>query len=739
MRDKLRKRKIRNAIIIASIFFVFFEVLSILRSNYGQKNNAANQKESFVEINVNGAKPVKKPLPEKWKACEGDDSLRALKNFDDSNWKVVSPVLDLEKNEINFKGICWFRCYFKIDSSLLNKVFGLKIQHLGASEFYLDGKYLDGFGTVSHLPDSEETYRPSTAILISLPDTLDHTMAVRYSNHSYLKNREKYQEKNAGITISFLPDGNFFYRETAAIDDLLFYFTILFGFFITLSSVHLLIYLFYRKHIQNLFYSLFVFIFSLLALMPYLYIKITNPQALLSFEHNVILIVILFFLSIVACLHSLFKPKLWKRMFLIQAILCLAIIFIHYSNVLTVIKGNLLLSLVLFAIIESVRTVILGIKKKYPGAGIIGTGVLVFFLFISILFIDAFITENISFNQDTSIYMITLAIISIISIPLSMSIYLARNFALTNNNLSLKLEEVEELSAKSLAQEKEKQFLLENQNITLEKQVTERTFEITAQKKIIEEKNKDIIDSINYARRIQSAMLPEESYFKSVFKNSFILYQPRDIVSGDFYYATELNNHKLIIAADCTGHGVPGALMSMVGSNIINKLTHENSIVDPKILLESLHTQLRHALKQDQKGSANRDGMDVAAVLITTTEVIYAGANRPLIYFDKDSQLQEIKATKTPIGGSHIDNVTIEQHNLPIEKIKQFYLFSDGFADQFGGPDGKKLMVSKFKIWLGQIISMSVEEQHRFLLNEFLKWKQDTEQVDDVMVIGVKI
>jgi serine phosphatase RsbU (regulator of sigma subunit) len=319
-----------------------------------------------------------------------------------------------------------------------------------------------------------------------------------------------------------------------------------------------------------------------------------------------------------------------------------------------------------------------------------------------------------------------------------MSIYLARNFALTNNNLEQKLTEVEDLSAKSIEQEKEKQHILENQNVTLEKQVTERTFEITEQKKIIEEKNKDIIDSINYAKRIQSAMLPDEAAFKAIFDNSFVLYMPRDIVSGDFYYATEINGSKLIIAADCTGHGVPGALMSMVGCNIINKLTFENKIIEPKVVLETLHTQLRQALKQDVKGSVNRDGMDVAAVLITDKNVIYASANRPLIYFDNDHQLLELKATKTPIGGSHIESVNIEQHILPKENIRQLYLFSDGFADQFGGPEGKKLMVSKFKLWLSQIINLSVGEQHRFLEKNFTGWKKESEQVDDVMVIGIR-
>ncbi|MGZ3920210.1 MAG: SpoIIE family protein phosphatase [Bacteroidia bacterium] len=734
-----RKKRIKIAIIIALLFFTFFSVLTTLRSKYGPKHKITSDADQSVQFSVGADKKTHNPLPEKWKFKAGDDKLWADKNFNDSTWNTLPLQIDVSKNSNkSFKGIGWFRCRFKIDSSLINKVFALKFEHLGASEIFLDGKLIGEFGNVSQDPAKEVTERPLWPLLVNIQDTLSHTIAIRYSNHSYLTNYNKYDEKSGGVQVTFIPEATAFYYEIDGIETILFWFIILFAFFITLSIVHLLIYLFYHKLVENLYYSVFVFVFSLLALAPYVYIKTSAPPYWLAFREYSIFIVILFFLSIVACLHSLFRPKLWKRMFVIEVILCIVISIVHFSS-LGGIEANLIFVLVLFGIIESVRTVIFGMKKKYPGAAIIGSGVLIFFLFIGILFVDAFVTEHIGFSGDTSIYLITLVFISIISIPLSMSIYLARNFALTNNNLEAKLIEVKELSAKSMEQEKEKQLLLENQNVMLEQQVTERTYEIREQKKIIEEKNKDIIDSINYARRIQAAMLPEESYFKSVFSNSFILYQPRDIVSGDFYYATELNGHKLIIAADCTGHGVPGALMSMVGSNIINKLTHENSIVEPKVVLESLHTQLRQALKQDQKGSANRDGMDVVAVLIKETEIIYAGANRPLIYFDHENQLQEIKATKTPIGGSHIENVIIEQHSIPLNKVKQFFLFSDGFADQFGGPDGKKLMVSKFKSWLSQVIAMPVEEQYSFLLNEFTRWKKDTEQVDDVMVIGVKI
>jgi serine phosphatase RsbU (regulator of sigma subunit) len=306
--------------------------------------------------------------------------------------------------------------------------------------------------------------------------------------------------------------------------------------------------------------------------------------------------------------------------------------------------------------------------------------------------------------------------------------------------------EVEDLSKQTIEQEKEKQKILLNQKKLLEEQVLERTFEITEQKKIIEEKNKDIIDSINYAKRIQTAILPELNFFKSVFNDLFIIYQPRDIVSGDFYYVTEINNLKILFIADCTGHGVPGALMSMVGSNLIHKIIHENKIFEPKDILQVLHVELRQALKQDQNESQNRDGMDAAIVVLKDDKLIYAGANRSMLYFNKVNELCEVKPTKTPIGGSHILTIEIVQTSLNKNDIKEFYLFSDGFADQFGGlnsedknSSGKKLMISRFKNWLSETLNYTLEDKETFLTTEFKKWKGNLEQVDDVCVICIRL
>lgn len=506
------KKRVKLSVIIGLLFFIFFLVLGILRDKYGPKQKRSGSDHS-VSITISGMPQIADPFPSKWKYKAGDNKFWAVKDLDENGWQDVSPKLNVADK--NFAGIGWFRCHFKISRPLLNKVFALQLDHLGASEVYYDGKLVDGFGNVSPDPRFEVSERPLWPVLLSAGDTLQHTLAVRYSNHAYLGNYEAYDEKHPGIEVKFIPDGSSAFSEIQSMERILFWFILLFGFFITLSIVHFLIYAFYRKLVENLYYSIFVFGFALLALSPYLLLRLSSPSHWLFFQQHMIFVVVLFFLSILACLHSLFKPNLAKRMLVLEAVLGFVVLVVHFSPI-DGIEPMLISALILFALVECVRTVIVGMRKKYPGAAIIGSGVLMFFLFVGILFVDAFITQNVGFSQDTSVYVVVLAFISIISIPLSMSIYLARNFAKTNTNLEAKLIEVETLSAKSLEQEKEKQFILENQNIILEQQVKERTHEINEQKKIIEEKNKDIIDSINYARRIQQSLLPTEKYIQRI-------------------------------------------------------------------------------------------------------------------------------------------------------------------------------------------------------------------------------
>jgi ligand-binding sensor domain-containing protein/serine phosphatase RsbU (regulator of sigma subunit) len=272
-------------------------------------------------------------------------------------------------------------------------------------------------------------------------------------------------------------------------------------------------------------------------------------------------------------------------------------------------------------------------------------------------------------------------------------------------------------------------------NKVLENKVKERTKELA-------QKNKDITSSIEYAKRIQEAILPPQELIFSNFKNSFILYKPKDIVSGDFYWFEEKGDIKILAVVDCTGHGVPGAFMSMIGHNLLNQIVSEKGIYNPGDILQELHKGVQAALKQDQHHSDNNDGMDVSIVTINTKtkECWWAGAFRTLVLIKATGELEKIEGDKYPIGGSQLDsNRIFTTHTLHLNKNDSIYLFSDGYADQFGGEKGKKFMVKKFHQNLLAIHHLAMNEQKQELENQFNDWKANYEQVDDVLVIGIKM
>lgn len=258
---------------------------------------------------------------------------------------------------------------------------------------------------------------------------------------------------------------------------------------------------------------------------------------------------------------------------------------------------------------------------------------------------------------------------------------------------------------------------------------------------IISQKNKDILDSINYAKRIQSAILaPKEEIF-ATFKDAFILYKPKDIVSGDFYYFSKVDNHGIIAAADCTGHGVPGALMSMIGNDLLNHVTRERKTTKPSDILDLLHKGITNVLKQDSKYGETRDGMDIALLsfdLTNPTKMQFAGAYRSLSIV-RNGEMIEYKANKFPIGNAQQDRDKFTNNDVSLQKGDMCYIFTDGYADQFGGDKGKKFMVKKFHKLLIKNSSLSVAEQEKNLDEAIENWRGDHEQVDDILVIGIRV
>ncbi|MFN7846357.1 MAG: SpoIIE family protein phosphatase, partial [Bacteroidota bacterium] len=305
---------------------------------------------------------------------------------------------------------------------------------------------------------------------------------------------------------------------------------------------------------------------------------------------------------------------------------------------------------------------------------------------------------------------------------------------------------ITQLSTRRLKRAKEK---LEAIVISRTAEVVAEKEEVEKQKKIVEVKNKDITDSINYAQKIQQAILPLPDEFNKVFPQSFIYFQPRDIVSGDFYWFYPPHkmsqNHVYLAAADCTGHGVPGAFMSMIGNTLLNEILNEKQVYECDAILNQLHNEVRAALKQDIAQNTTNDGMDIALCRIDldTLEMQYAGANRALYIFRPYAasyEFIEVKPNKFSIGGFQAE--TSRQFNAHTIQLKQgdtFYMFSDGYADQFGGAKNKKFMVKRLQHELMGMQHLPLHEQ-KLLIDQLLHdWKGNTEQVDDILMIGVRV
>lgn len=276
---------------------------------------------------------------------------------------------------------------------------------------------------------------------------------------------------------------------------------------------------------------------------------------------------------------------------------------------------------------------------------------------------------------------------------------------------------------------------IKKENKILENKVAERTREL-------KEKNNDITSSIEYAKRIQEAILPSKEQILKKLDRTFILYQPKDIVSGDFYWFAEKNGVKILAAVDCTGHGVPGAFMSMIGHNLLHQIVSEKGITDPADILNNLHKGIQEALRQGQNEVNTNDGMDVSLITIndTTKEVRWAGANRPLITIDSNGDFLKFDGNKFPVGGAQLEiNRVFTTQLITLKNPAMAYLSSDGYADQFGGEKGKKFMVKRFHELLCKIHLYKPEDQREELMVNFELWRQNHEQVDDVLVVGIGI
>jgi serine phosphatase RsbU (regulator of sigma subunit) len=481
---------------------------------------------------------------------------------------------------------------------------------------------------------------------------------------------------------------------------------------------------------------------------------------------------ILIFLStitpyfLVEFIYSLFDftiPKWVKKILFFGCLLILLVLILEILEV--YLNQNwfwvFFTTLIIFLFTISSIFVFIGIYKAVKQR-LFNAKVLLIGLTLIILLTIFWLFDNLLGNGNISVTN-WYRVLHILPLPICVLIAIVRDYVASNKNLKKQLIKVEELTAQTIREKEEKQQILQNQNERLEQQVTERTREINAQKNLLQDKQKEILDSIHYAKRLQEAILPPLTFIDEHVPKNFVLYQPKDVVAGDFYWAETKDNKFFIAAADCTGHGVPGAMVSVVCSNALNRTVNEFGITDTGKILDKTRELV---LETFAKGNAEvKDGMDISLLCIDkqNNKAFWSGANNSLWYVSYPvtssevekstdagldsarpdtnvglANLIEIKADKQPIGKTdHAKPFTT--HEIALQEGMLFYLFTDGYADQFGGPKGKKFKYKPLNELLLTNFHLPLEEQKIHLKNIFDTWKGDLEQVDDVCVIGVKI
>ena len=265
--------------------------------------------------------------------------------------------------------------------------------------------------------------------------------------------------------------------------------------------------------------------------------------------------------------------------------------------------------------------------------------------------------------------------------------------------------------------------------------------EIEIQRSELQLRNKDLTDSLNYARRIQAALLPAEHHIRRIFPDYFIYYRPKHIVSGDFYWFDKLDDDRFIlVCADSTGHGVPGAFMSMIGSTLLQDIVSRQRISKPSEILTMLDKQIFSILNQNLELGVSNDGMDIVVCEFTmkNRHVRFASAMRPVILVMGGEEYY-IKGNRSSVGGQSVMEKYFDDQEYFLNEGDTIYLFSDGLPDQFGGTDGKKMKVARLKTWITESYSLPLEKQHRNLVSNYNDWKGNFEQVDDILMMGVRV
>jgi serine phosphatase RsbU (regulator of sigma subunit) len=508
------------------------------------------------------------------------------------------------------------------------------------------------------------------------------------------------------------------------------------GILIIMGFSHLILYFYRSKSLSVLYFAFYCFIIALRILVtddyyfsdlfPNANFEIGNKIAYLTF-------------SIGMTTLTIFVHSLYPRDFSVYVLRATGLFSVIFSLIVIFTKGifysNYLIYYQLYAflvILYSIYFVVRILVKRRSG---------------SIIF--AFGMTTILFTATNDILLANLVVQTMNLMPIGSFIFIFSQTLILSKNFAIAFAQIETMSQR-----------LKFSNQELETTVRERTMQlndvheglaqnleelksngeiINIQHKEIRTQYSNIMASINYAKNIQNNILPDTALITKHFPHHFIIFDPKDIVSGDFYYFYEKGNKLILAAVDCTGHGVPGAFMSLIGYKILNQVVENQNITEPADILMGLHSGIRRLLKQEI--SASRDGMDVALVVIDKAkrELKFAGVKNPLVYVE-NGKIEVIKGNNSYIGGSYSkEGITFSQTVIPLPKEDgkfNFYLFSDGYQDQFGGEGNQKLMKGHFRELIFQVQDMPMHAQGKALSEWHELWKGDKPQTDDILVMG---
>jgi len=750
------------------IFTLFlFNVKHTFSQEFGENYKLIEFSYTFDSIEFNS----KKPDYSKWIKMS-DDTLKTIGNQTGIDFDFINTNAYKKYGRLKFK--------LYTDSIATSKLWNIKLSL--AYELSINGKLVFSNGKVS--------IEEKNVKLNNIKNSIPFEFILKNDTNIFEITYSKYNRNNGviiGESTIFCP-----IKQDSITTKLRLLRNTILGttysmFLFTLSIVFFIIFLMYRKNLNYLYFSIFNLFISLLVFQitgfSYFY-NIDNSLFGQLFKIFPIIIIIIFMLFLPVNMFFSENKKIKRVIYSIISILLLSIFLsIFIPKVIYLFALALVLSVIFSLIISIIAT-----RKKKSGAAIIGVGFSFPLVIYILLFIINLILQGSSNISISSSIQIIIIILSPLSIPLCMTIYLAREMALNNRSLEKQIIEIKQLSQENIEREKEKQRMIEGQNALLERQVKERTAEIQSQKEeiltqneilnqskeeiqaqndeitlhrdILAKQKKDIIDSINYAAKIQNAVLPSNEVFSEMLPDYFVLFKPKNIVSGDFYWIKKIKNFTILAIADCTGHGVPGAFMSMLGISFLNEIVTRASIDSTGLILDNLRKKIKHTLKQNNSNINQKDGMDIVLISIDneSLELQYSGANNPLYIIRKnglgitnfdenpkietvqsdDAVLFEFKPDRQPVA-VHIVEKEFTTRNFQLQKDDILYAGSDGYVDQFGGNKYKKFMSKNFKTLLLDNYTKPLSEQKNILNKTIEDWKNGYEQIDDILVVGVRI